>query len=181
MQPVDWNQSEKYCVFRSGNERFCVPALAIRNVGPRPALCRLPMTDDVLAGLAHEQREFFPVYSFCTARGMRPEAQMEQQMLVLINDSGPWGLLIDEVLGLESLELSLNAHRGQAASWSSVSVGSTAFKDHFVTAIDSQNLCEFVQVRLNQSWNQTRQQAMEQTNSALKPKACGHTPPATQE
>ncbi len=179
MPQFDLNQSEKYCVFRSGNDRFCVPALAIRNVGPRPDLCPLPMTDEVLAGLAHEQREFFPVYSFCTARGVRPEPQMEQQMLVLINDTGPWGLLIDEVLGLESLELSLNAHRGQAASWSSVSIGSTAFKDHFVTAIDSQNLCEFVQVRLNHAWNQTRQQAIEQTNSSRSPQDCSFTPPAS--
>lgn len=162
MQPLDLNPTEKYCVFRSGNDRFCVPAMAVRNVGARPELCRLPLTDDVLVGLAHEQREFFPVYSFSTARGACPEPPMEQQMLVLISDSGPWGLLVDEVLGLESLELSLNTTRAPDASWSSVSVGSTAFQDHFVTAIDSQNLSEYVQRRLNHSWNEARRQALEQ-------------------
>lgn len=161
MQQLDLNSSEKYCVFRSGNERFCVPALALRNVGPRPALCRLPLTDDVLAGLAHEQREFFPVYSFSTARGVSEEPQAEQQMLVLNSDAGPWGLLVDEVLGLESLELSLNAHRGQPGSWSSVSVGSTAHNDHFVTAIDAQNLSQHLQKRLDDTWQQFHRNAVE--------------------
>ncbi len=166
MQQIDLTYSDKYCVFKSGDDRFCIPVPSIRNVGPRPVLCRLPMTDDVLAGVAHEQREFFPVYSFRVIRGVGLQPQKEQQMLVLSADSGPWGLLIDEVHGLESLELSLNSHRGQSGTWSAICVGSTAFKDQVVTAIDSQNLLEFVQERLSQSWNQARQLAVELSHTS---------------
>lgn len=73
-------------------------------------------------------------------------------MLVFIGDSGPWGLLVDEVMGLEALELSLHAHRGQVTSWTSVSVGSTAYRDQYVSAIDTHYLHEFMQRRLHDSW-----------------------------
>ncbi len=175
MQQIDLTYSDKYCVFRSGDDRFCLPAPSIRNVGPRPVLCRLPMTDDVLAGLAHEQREFIPVYSFRVIRGVVSLPQQEQQILVLTADSGAWGLLIDEVHGLESLELSLNSNRGQSGTWSSICVGSTAFMDQVVTAIDSQDLLEFVQEQLHQSWNHARQQAIELTQSnRTEPGYVGH-------
>jgi chemotaxis signal transduction protein len=152
MTTIDSQSNEKYCLFRSGSDRFCVSALAIQNVGARPALCRLPLAADVLAGLAHGQREFFPVYSFSIARGNPSDARSESQMLVLTSPIGPWGLLIDEVLGLEQLELSFHPRRGQPASWTSVCVGSTNHKDQFVTIIDPRNLHEFLHKRLNDSW-----------------------------
>jgi chemotaxis signal transduction protein len=161
MQSLDLHSTDKYCVFRSGADRYCVPALAIRNVGPRPTLCPLPLTSDVLAGLAHEQREIIPVYSFSAARGGETDSRSERQVIVLMGDPAPWGLLVDEVLGLETLELSLHAHRGHETSWSSVNVGSTAFRDQFVTAIDTQNLFEFIQHRLHDDWSGIQRQRVE--------------------
>lgn len=171
MKSLDFQSNEKFCVFRSGTDRFCVPAQAIRNVAPRPTICQLPLTHEVLAGLAHEQREFIPVYSFMAARGVAVDARAERQMLVFISDSGPWGLLVDEVLALESLELSLHAQRGQASSWASVSVGSTAYRDQFVTAIDTHNLHEFMQRRLHETWSDTQNALSAQTANPHEPPA----------
>ncbi len=141
---------------------FACPALAIRYVSSRPGtICPLPMTDAVLEGVAHEQREFIPLFSFGVARGLSHEGHQEKQMLVVSGDAGPWGLLVDEVIGLETLELSLNAQRGQPASWSGATIGSTSFRDQFVTAIDAQSLNDFLQRRLNDSWKHVRLQAHE--------------------
>jgi chemotaxis signal transduction protein len=159
MQARNAISTDKYCVFRSRQDRFCLPATDIRNVASRPVLCPVPLTHEVLAGLAHEQREFFPVYSFSNARDAAAGPDLEPHMLVMIGENGAWGLLVDEVFGLESLELSLHPRRDRTAGWSSVAIGSTTWCETFVTAIDPRVLIEFIQSRVQEFWDGVRQRA----------------------
>ena len=94
-----------HCVFRRGASWFALPAVAVREVLSRPAMVRVPEPPVTFEGLCHVRSEFIPVVNLAclTADAVRSEDRI---MLVLEDDDGPWGILVDEVTTLCVLEIS---------------------------------------------------------------------------
>ncbi len=143
---------DKYCIFRRGSETLGVPALAIRGVTPAGGISRLPLSHDVLAGLANIHKEIVPVFELSRFTG-GGDLDEPSQVMVLNSDSGPWGLLIDQVLGLESLEVSFNGGRPDDVSWSACCIGSASCGDHFVTVLDRDALHALLAGDLRLHWD----------------------------
>ncbi len=147
------NQAGKYCVFQCCGETFAISALAIRNVTPVPELSPIPLTDRALAGLAYLHNEFLPVFDLSDFIGAGSKGRNNaQQMLIFNGDEGAWGILIDQVLGLESLEISFSGRRGHAKDWASVNGGSATFREHFVSVIQPNDLLSLVAGQLRGHW-----------------------------
>ncbi|MGI9519305.1 MAG: chemotaxis protein CheW [Pirellulaceae bacterium] len=147
-------QCGKYCVFDCHGHRFAIEALSVRSVEPWSSWTTLPAAPDCLAGLACLHKEFVPL--FLLQEFVSPNvnaADPGNQMLFLDTGAGAWGILIDQVLGLESIEVSFNAARGSAADWDQVMGGSATFQDQFVSVIDAELLFELLESRLRSHWD----------------------------
>lgn len=147
--------SDKHCMFLCSGDRYCLPALSIRNVAERPQIFPVPLTDSVLAGIAHVEREFLPVFRFAGLLPGKSTSANEDQLLVMADDISPWGLLVDSVVGLETIEVTLNAQRGDVSSWSSAAIGSASWGNDFVTVVDAAGLQRMIASRLDHSWGST--------------------------
>lgn len=134
--------SDKYCVFRCGAFGFALPAHSVREVTVRPAVIVVPCCASVLAGLGHLRNEFLPVFSLSALssdEGLSDEAP-EGQMLVISGPEGAWGLLIDQVVALEPLEISIAAGASPDDEWSAVLVGSASYRDQVVRILEPNGL-----------------------------------------
>lgn len=159
------NQAGKYCVFQCCGETFAISALAIRNVTPVPDLSPIPLTDRSLAGLAYVHNEFLPVFDLSEFIGAGGDHQLDaQQMLIFNGAEGAWGILIDQVLGLEDLEISFSGRRGHAKDWASVNVGSATFREYFVSVVEPDDLSSLLAGQLRGHW-----QAINEPESASAP------------
>ncbi len=154
MQDFDFNQSDKYCIFECCQETLGIEAAWIRNVNNRPELSQVPFTDQLLAGLAYVHKEFLPVFDLTNIidNNHVNANSSSQQTLVISSDPGAWGILIDQVLGLDSLEISFNGAREDTASWSGVNIGSATYRDQFVSIIDPNSLYRIIDERLESCW-----------------------------
>ncbi len=146
-------QCGKYCVFDCHGHRFAIEALSVRSVEPWSPWTALPAAPDCLAGLACLHKEFVPL--FLLREFVAPNSEMSggNQMLFLDTGAGAWGVLIEQVLGLESIEVSFNAARGTSADWDQVIAGSATFQDQFVSVIDAELLYELLDRRLRNYWD----------------------------
>ncbi len=63
-----------------------------------------------------------------------------------------WGILIGQVLGLESIEVSFNGPAAEGLGWNSVNVGSASFQEQFVTVLDPDNLFQLLNASLRSHW-----------------------------
>ncbi len=143
-------QGDKYCLFDCCGRTFAVPALSVRSVTPALELSRLANSHSCLAGLATVHKEIVPVFDLKEFVGNRDTAT--SQMLVLNSDSGAWAILIDQVLGLESIEVSFTGARGDSCQWSTVNVASASFLEQFVSVLDPEMLFELLRMELNSFW-----------------------------
>lgn len=94
-----------YCVFRSGTSWFALPAIAVREVMPRPDIIAVPGTPSSFSGLCHVRSEFIPVLNLKVILSEQGPSS-EAVMLIMDDADGPWSLLIDEAASLENLEIS---------------------------------------------------------------------------
>jgi len=98
-------ESPSHCVFRRGSSWLALPAVAVREVLPRPQTVFVPGSSAMFVGLCHVRSEFIPVLSLDMIPGQSSE-HSDPIMLILDDSDGPWALLVDEVSSLQTLEIS---------------------------------------------------------------------------
>lgn len=166
MTSFEQTQATSYCVLVCRGESFAFPASAVRNVTPACELSPLPVSHSGLAGLTYMHKEFVPVFdlqSWIQPGQIFPENG--QQTIFLNSDFGPWGILIDQVLGLESIEVSFNGTRNsetrsETPGWPGVNIGSATFQERFVSVLDADLLFGLVNDHLRNHW-----QSMDESTS----------------
>ena len=147
------HESEKYCVFEHAGTTFAILANAIREVSLRPPHARVPDAPPMLAGIVHLRNEFLPLLRdpevFETEGKTGPR---EAQVVIVNGENGPWGLLVDRVIGLVPLEVSLSSgatgNRGLAAAV----MGSATLDHRIVRVLDERSLHRSISEQLNRFW-----------------------------
>jgi len=127
-----------YCIFRTGLTWQAFPAADVREVMPRPQLVCVPHSPLAFAGLCHVRSEFVPVVNL---KRMLNESDMqdEQVLLILEDTDGPWGVLVDEVIALQRLEVS-DAPESFEEDHSSLVVGWGIHDDAVIQILDHRRL-----------------------------------------
>lgn len=146
--------ADKHCVFRCGGSWFSMPATAVREVAMAPDLVRVPGSHTVLAGLCHLRNEFVPILLLGgllgESGGHRTAAQ---KLLVISGSSGDWGLLIDEIVALESVETSLNPElRLQDGRYAAV-MGTATYQNQVIRVLDAHSLYRRAEEALQICWS----------------------------
>jgi purine-binding chemotaxis protein CheW len=159
MNQLALDNSDRHCIFQSGDDWFGIPALSIRSIVPRPAISQTPYSDPILQGISHVQNEFVPVISFQSLTQVQYDAApgSEQQLLIMTGSHGPWGLLIDQAVALSSLETSISTFSGRHDRWSSVTVGSASFQNQVVQILDPTAMYQYASNLLEMYWQNNEQ------------------------
>lgn len=132
---------DKYCVFVSASDWYALPALAIREVAPCPDLFRVPIADAALAGVCHLRNEFLAVVRLDFLQGHQARNEFApRQLLILTASTGAWGLLVDKVVALDSMEFSIRPDADRAGGYPDVQQGAATYGDHFVRLLDPHHL-----------------------------------------
>jgi chemotaxis signal transduction protein len=163
---------DKYCLFHCRGELLAVPALAVRSVTPLPELSPVPLSHRCLAGLANVHKEIVPVFDLCGLPGFADESDLpgtspgatdrpgessvprsaSQQMLAMNSESGGWGVLIGQVMGLETLEVSFKGRTSSEAGRNAITAGSASCDGQFVTVVDPDALLALLNESLQSHW-----------------------------
>jgi chemotaxis signal transduction protein len=144
---------DKYCVFVSGSGWYAVPALAVREVAPCPDLFRVPAADVSLAGICHLRNEFLAIVRLDLLQAHEAQANHDpQQLLVLTANAGAWGLLVDKVVALESMEFSIRTELDREDGHLDLQIGAATYHDHFVRLLDPHHLYRYAELRLRNAW-----------------------------
>jgi purine-binding chemotaxis protein CheW len=143
---------ERYCVVRRGASRFAVASLAVREVVPPDCFVSLPGSPTTVAGLCHQRNEFLVVLNLESLAGDVPSSADRSQVLVLSGPHGPWGVLIDAVEALVTLDVSVDSEPKPMASWDGSVLGCATHNDHVVRVLDVNSLYRFAEQTLGGSW-----------------------------
>jgi len=95
----------QYCIFRSGERWYAVPAIEIREICTSSRLTSVPFSSGVLAGICNQLTEFIPIFSL--ERLLDSEANLTQQpqsSLLIFAGKQPWGIEITEVTSIIALD-----------------------------------------------------------------------------
>ncbi len=159
------DNSDRHCVFQSGDGWFGIPALSIRSIVPRPAISRTPYSDPILQGISHVRNEFVPVVSFQSLTQVQYESSpgSEQQLLLITGPQGPWGLLIDQAIALAALETSISTFSGRHDKWSSITVGSATYQNQVIQILDPAAMYQYASNLLEMYWQTAEQNEFEIT------------------
>jgi chemotaxis signal transduction protein len=154
MKNSDLEQSDRFCVFQSGENWFAMPSLAIRGVVPERMVARMPHSDPVLSGICYVQNEFIPVVSLRALLSVEYEAPQNanRQLMILLGSHGPWGLSIDRAVALVPLETSYSTYSNLDDSWSRVVVGSAKYSTHVVQVLDPNAMYQYAARLLDMFW-----------------------------
>lgn len=152
-------QQTAYCVFRIGSIWLALPAKVVREVMTKPRMVAIPRSHPVLSGMSNLRSEFVPVLNFSS---LFPEESQGQEgfMLVIEEASGDWGLVVDEVTSLVSLEAS-NAPDEGREGWETTIVGWASYQEKIVRILDSIRFRELAAIALNPEYAQRNQGALE--------------------
>ncbi len=153
------DHSERFCIFRSADNGFAIPALSIRKIVPRPDMISIPHCDPILKGLCHLHNEFVPAISLKALAQVQYEsnANAEQQLLVMLGPQGSWGLLIDQTITLAPLETSISTLSEQRDRWAQVTVGSASHQHQVLQILDPSAIYQYASNLLNSYWQSTDQ------------------------
>jgi chemotaxis signal transduction protein len=136
MGGFDLQPGHTHCVFRRGASWFALPALSVREVLLRPAVFAVPRTKSPVTGICHVRSEFLPVLNLSPLLGEDPiRLPSEAQMLVVVSVEGNWGLLVDQVAALTSLETSI-APEGSSSSWLIAVLGWATYGEQVVRVLE---------------------------------------------
>ncbi len=128
---------DRHVLFRAGGERFALPLESIREVvTPQPPFARVPRTSDAVRGVMNLRGRVVAVVDLATLVGLGPQplAKGVGQVVVLDRDRRALGLLIEQVLGVERLELPERGGDGAAVR------GVTSVRGAAVTVLDADAL-----------------------------------------
>lgn len=158
---VDLDNLHRFCIFRSGNDWFGIPALAVRSIIPRPELMETPHCDPTLQGICHVQNEFIAVVSFQAIDQVQYDIApgSEQQLMILNGPQGPWGMLIDQAITLAELETSISTLGGAQDRWSKVIKGSASYENQVLQVLDANALYRYAAGILESFWQTGTQHA----------------------
>ena len=153
--------SAKHCIFRSGTGFFALTATSVREVSMAPPLVRIPHAPDSLSGLCHIRSEFVPVIHLASVVGNQQTAgeiqRTSKQLLVLTSSVGPWALLIDQVLAIESVETHVDpthqntGHRNEGHL--APILGTASYASHVVRVLNPTALHRVVAQSLDSQWS----------------------------
>lgn len=135
-----------HCVFRRGASWFALPAVAVREVLARPDMVRVPETPTTFEGLCHVRSEFIPVVNLECLTNDAAHSE-DRIMLILDDDEGPWGILVDEVATLCVLEIS-DAPESQHAEDHSAVVGWATHGEILIHVLESARVRKAVEREL---------------------------------
>jgi chemotaxis signal transduction protein len=152
MSGFDLQPGHSHCVFRRGTSWFALPALSVREVLQRPAIVVVPNAGPPLTGLCHVRSEFLPVLNLGPLLGedsaLLPN---EAQMLVVVSTEGTWGLLVDQVAALTSLEISV-APEGSSTSWFATVLGWATYREQVVRVLEPTTYYRLAELALEGAW-----------------------------
>jgi len=163
------NHDHRFCVFQCRSETLALAATHVRSVSPQPEVTTVPFNDSAMLGIAYLQKEFVPVYELIRLMGSQDRQPNDgRQLLLLSLDDGDFGLLVDQVLGLEPLEISYTGlqngtgENGQR-DWSSIVTGAATYHDQFVSVVDPAALAQMLGTRLTDRWQDFEQMISSET------------------
>lgn len=143
---------EKYCIARKGNSWFAVPALSVREITSSDSAIPVPRSHPVLAGLCQLRNEFLPVLRlFNRADQEEPALNRNTPLLVITGLSGNWAFEVDEVAGLASLDVSVDADTRSPDGWLAAVMGSATYRDKVVRLLDTNRLYRLAERELRES------------------------------
>lgn len=156
-----------HCVFRHGQLWLALPALAIREVLPRPEMVAVPGTPVSFVGLSHVRSEFIPVLNLGAILSARSHSE-GQILMVLEDKDSVWAVLVDEVANLQPLETS-DAPESDGSHYSGIVAGWATWGDTVVQVLDQARIRQLAQEELAQLWR---------CDNPLSPGAALHGKPA---
>ncbi len=139
--------TDHYCVFEVDSEFFAASATQIREITSKPDYAKAPCSSPILAGLWHEGSEFVPVLRIPFQIG---EPQNETQLLVVHGQSGRWGLLVEQVHTIESIDCSQG---GPQDEWATALIGMSIWKGNSVRVLNLDGLYRLAEDRLQLEWS----------------------------
>jgi chemotaxis signal transduction protein len=144
---------EKYCVVRKGASWFAIPALSVREIRTSEHQVPIPKSHDVLAGLCHLGNEFLPVLRWFDRTAREPSAfGADTQLVVVTGLSGDWAFAVDEVAGLASLDITVDADTRSSDGWLTAVMGSATYRDKVVRLLDTNRLYRFAEREIRRMW-----------------------------
>lgn len=156
-------ETDKYCVFRQGGSFFGLPATCVLEVAEDPGVSSVPGSDSVLAGLCHLRNEFLAVLDLRALAGENENDLDEQQLLVISGSNGPWAVLVDRVVGLESLEVSISQDIHSADDWSAAMIGSATLRNQVIRILEPSRVYRLADTILRHSWTKMSRGTMRDT------------------
>lgn len=143
-------EAAAHCVFRRGHSWLALPAVAVREVLPRPQTVYVPGSSAMFVGLCHVRSEFIPVLSLDMIPG-DSSGSSDQIMLILDDSDGPWALLVDEVSSLQVLEIS-DAPDEATQQTGSVVMGWATLDETVVQVLDQARIRMLAERELASLW-----------------------------
>ena len=170
MKPLNFENSERFCVFQSGDNWFALPSLAIRSVVPERQITPMPHSDPLLRGIGYVQNEFIPIVSLRALMHVEYDAAIDagRQVMILLGAHGPWGLSIDRASALVPLETSYSTYSNRDDNWSRVVVGSATYLKHVVQVLDPVAIYQYASRLLDMFWQDHGRSDIETTTSSLE-------------
>jgi chemotaxis signal transduction protein len=144
---------EKYCVFERGGTLYAILATSVREISLRPRYAQIPDSHPMLLGLAHLRNEFLPLVRDEEPTGLgNGRESSESQVVVVTSENGPWGLLVDRVVGLVPLEMSLCTDVLGSRGWAASVMGSATLDHRIVRVLDERSLYRKITEEFNRYW-----------------------------
>ncbi|MBJ42792.1 MAG: hypothetical protein CMJ80_05840 [Planctomycetaceae bacterium] len=148
---VETQPCEKYCVFERDSQVYGVLATSVQEVGLRPNIAPVPDSHPMLAGLGRVRNDFVPLLH-AESQSTRTTRDSESQVVVMMGDHGPWGLLVDNVVGIVPLEVSLCSESHGTQGWSAAVMGAATTDGRVVQVLDERSLYRFSVSLFRQFW-----------------------------
>jgi hypothetical protein len=112
----------------------------------------VPNAGSPLTGLCHVRSEFLPVLNLGPLLGDDSSILAnEAQMVVVMSTEGNWGLLVDQVAALTSLETSV-APEGSPSSWFAAVLGWATYRDQVVRVLEPTVYYRLAEAALEGAW-----------------------------
>ncbi len=105
--PEERAPERQYCVFRAGQERFCLAVLDVEEVVEWPTVTRIPLGPSFLMGIFNLRGSIVPIVDIAFTEGRRADLPPKHVVVASLKPEGErdWlrvGIAADEVIGTYS-------------------------------------------------------------------------------
>lgn len=129
-------ETDKHCVFCLGDSWFALPATCLLEVAANPGVSAVPGANSVLAGICHLRNEFLAAIDLRALAGEESVDFGDQRLLVINGSNGAWAVLVDRIVGLESLEVSISQDMHSADDWTAAMIGSATLRNRAIRILE---------------------------------------------